>query len=125
MALATQPRMLLLDEPMAGMGPEESARMVHDAAEAKARTDDPAGRARHGSGVRAGGPHHACSSMAASSRPARRTAIRADPEVRKAYLGEQEVGAWLTRLCSRLENVEGGYGLSQVLFGISHANRRG
>ena len=28
MALATSPRMLLLDEPMAGMGPEESARMV-------------------------------------------------------------------------------------------------
>ncbi len=28
MALATNPRMLLLDEPMAGMGPEESAQMV-------------------------------------------------------------------------------------------------
>ena len=28
MALAAEPRMLLLDEPMAGMGPEESSRMV-------------------------------------------------------------------------------------------------
>jgi branched-chain amino acid transport system ATP-binding protein len=28
MALAAEPRLLLLDEPMAGMGPEESARMV-------------------------------------------------------------------------------------------------
>ncbi len=28
MALASRPRMLLLDEPMAGLGPEESARMV-------------------------------------------------------------------------------------------------
>ncbi len=28
MALAGNPRMLLLDEPMAGLGPEESARMV-------------------------------------------------------------------------------------------------
>jgi branched-chain amino acid transport system ATP-binding protein len=28
MALAGQPRMLLLDEPMAGLGPEESARMI-------------------------------------------------------------------------------------------------
>jgi len=28
MALATAPRMFLLDEPMAGMGPEESARMI-------------------------------------------------------------------------------------------------
>jgi branched-chain amino acid transport system ATP-binding protein len=29
MALATDPQLLLLDEPMAGMGPDESARMVH------------------------------------------------------------------------------------------------
>ncbi len=28
MALATGPRMFLLDEPMAGMGPDESARMI-------------------------------------------------------------------------------------------------
>jgi branched-chain amino acid transport system ATP-binding protein len=28
MALATKPQLLLLDEPMAGTGPEESARMV-------------------------------------------------------------------------------------------------
>jgi len=28
-ALATQPRVLLLDEPLAGMGPEESVRMTH------------------------------------------------------------------------------------------------
>jgi branched-chain amino acid transport system ATP-binding protein len=35
MALATRPRMLLLDEPMAGMGPEESARMVRTLRELK------------------------------------------------------------------------------------------
>jgi branched-chain amino acid transport system ATP-binding protein len=35
MALATKPRMLLLDEPMAGMGPEESARLVRTLRELK------------------------------------------------------------------------------------------
>ncbi|MCG5241031.1 ABC transporter ATP-binding protein [Azospirillum doebereinerae] len=35
MALATGPKLLLLDEPMAGMGPEESARMVDLLAELK------------------------------------------------------------------------------------------
>jgi branched-chain amino acid transport system ATP-binding protein len=28
MALATAPRLFLLDEPVAGMGPDESARMI-------------------------------------------------------------------------------------------------
>jgi branched-chain amino acid transport system ATP-binding protein len=35
MALATKPRMLLLDEPMAGMGPDESARLVRTLRELK------------------------------------------------------------------------------------------
>jgi branched-chain amino acid transport system ATP-binding protein len=35
MALATRPRMLLLDEPMAGMGPDESARLVRALRELK------------------------------------------------------------------------------------------
>src|SRR5271168_3170651 len=37
MALATSPRLLLLDEPMAGMGPEESGRMVAMLRELKGR----------------------------------------------------------------------------------------
>jgi branched-chain amino acid transport system ATP-binding protein len=36
-ALARQPKLLLLDEPMAGMGPEESAAMVHLLAKLKGR----------------------------------------------------------------------------------------
>ena len=34
-ALASKPRMLLLDEPMAGLGPDESARMVETLRELK------------------------------------------------------------------------------------------
>jgi branched-chain amino acid transport system ATP-binding protein len=89
MALATRPRMLLLDEPMAGMGPEESVRMIallrelkrdltillieHDMDAVFALADRISvlvyGR------------------VIASGEPA---AIRANADVRKAYLGEQE-----------------------------------
>jgi branched-chain amino acid transport system ATP-binding protein len=89
MALATAPRMLLLDEPMAGMGPEESQRMVallralkgeltillveHDMEAVFALADRITvlvyGR------VIATGAHDA---------------VRANEEVRRAYLGEQE-----------------------------------
>ncbi len=89
MALATQPRLLLLDEPMAGMGPDESARMVqilrrlkgsmtillieHDMDAVFALADRLTvlvyGR------IIAGGPPEA---------------IRADPAVRQAYLGEND-----------------------------------
>ena len=92
MALAGKPRMLLLDEPMAGLGPEESARMVdmlralkheftillveHDMEAVFALADRITvlvyGR------------------VIASGAPAR---IRANAQVREAYLGEDEEGA--------------------------------
>jgi branched-chain amino acid transport system ATP-binding protein len=90
MALATRPRMMLLDEPMAGMGPEESARMVamlrelkrevtillieHDM-EAVFALADRITVLVYGRIIASGSPE----------------AIRADPEVRQAYLGEQEL----------------------------------
>jgi branched-chain amino acid transport system ATP-binding protein len=89
MALATRPRMLLLDEPMAGMGPEESARMVellrelkrevtillveHDM-EAVFALADRITVLVYGRVIASGAPE----------------AIRANAEVRQAYLGEQE-----------------------------------
>ena len=89
MALATRPRLLLLDEPMAGMGGEESARMVgllqelkrqvsivlieHDM-EAVFALADRISVLVYGRVVAVGAP----------------AAIRANPEVRQAYLGEQE-----------------------------------
>ena len=91
MALATKPRMLLLDEPMAGLGPEESGRMVgtlralkreltillieHDM-EAVFALADRISVLVYGRVIASGAPDD----------------IRANPEVRQAYLGEQEAG---------------------------------
>jgi branched-chain amino acid transport system ATP-binding protein len=89
MALATSPRMLLLDEPMAGMGPDESARMVKTLRELKRELTilliehdmeavfalaDRITVLVYGRIIASGTPE----------------AIRANADVRQAYLGEQE-----------------------------------
>jgi branched-chain amino acid transport system ATP-binding protein len=83
MALAGRPRMLLLDEPMAGMGPEESIRLVelkgaitvmlieHDI-DAVFALADRISVLVYGRIIATGDP----------------AAIRSDPAVREAYLGE-------------------------------------
>jgi len=89
MTLATRPRMLLLDEPMAGMGPEESVRMIallrelkrdltillieHDM-DAVFALADRISVLVYGQVIASGEP----------------AAIRANEDVRKAYLGDQD-----------------------------------
>jgi branched-chain amino acid transport system ATP-binding protein len=58
MVLATDAQVLLLDEPLAGMGSEESAAAWSSCAQAPARRAHPARRARHGCGVRGGRHDH-------------------------------------------------------------------
>jgi branched-chain amino acid transport system ATP-binding protein len=89
LALATRPRLMLLDEPMAGMGPDESARMVellrglrdevtlllveHDM-DAVFKLADRISTLVAGRVIATGAVEE----------------IRAHPEVRKAYLGDEE-----------------------------------
>jgi branched-chain amino acid transport system ATP-binding protein len=88
LALATAPRLLLLDEPLAGMGPEESERMIelldhlgrdmtlllveHDM-DAVFRLADRVSVLVAGKVIATGLPDE----------------VRADPEVRRAYLGDE------------------------------------
>jgi branched-chain amino acid transport system ATP-binding protein len=89
MALASKPRLLLLDEPMAGLGAEESARMVETLRELKRELTilliehdmeavfalaDRITVLVYGRVIASGAPDE----------------IRANEEVRQAYLGEQE-----------------------------------
>ena len=90
MALATQPKLLLLDEPMAGMGPEESAYMVDILRSLKGKTTmlliehdmdavfalaDRITVLVYGQVVASGAPE----------------AIRSDEAVRRAYLGDEAI----------------------------------
>jgi branched-chain amino acid transport system ATP-binding protein len=89
MALAAKPRMLLLDEPMAGMGTDESARMVTLLRELKPELTilliehdmDAVFALADRISVLVYGR------IIASGEPA---AIRTNPDVRRAYLGEQQ-----------------------------------
>ena len=89
LALATRPKLLLLDEPMAGMGPEESERMVRLIEHLARRVTmvlvehdmDAVFRLADRISVLVGGR------VIASGSP---EAIRADREVRRAYLGDAE-----------------------------------
>jgi branched-chain amino acid transport system ATP-binding protein len=92
MALATGPRLLLLDEPMAGMGPEESTRLVETLRRLKGSVTilliehdmDAVFALADRISVLVYGR------IIASGEPA---AIRADATVRQAYLGEREGAA--------------------------------
>ena len=92
LALASQPRLLLLDEPLAGMGAEDAQAMIGLIAQLKERTTillvehdmDAVFRLANVISVLVGGR------VIASGVP---RVIRDDSEVRRAYLGEEEAAA--------------------------------
>ena len=88
LALATRPKLVLLDEPMAGMGPEESQRMIALIKRLRAQVTvllvehdmDAVFRLADRISVMVNGR------LIATGAPAE---IRSNPEVRKAYLGDE------------------------------------
>jgi branched-chain amino acid transport system ATP-binding protein len=87
LALATRPRLVLLDEPMAGMGAEDSRRMIELIARLRGQVTvllvehdmDAVFRLADRVSVLVNGRLIACAAP---------EAVRRDPEVRRAYLGE-------------------------------------
>ena len=111
LALATQPKLVLLDEPMAGMGPEESQRMIELILRIRRARHRPAGRARHGRGVP---PRRAHLGAGGRARHRHRHAGRGSRRTPKCA-----APTWETSLLLEIENLETAYGASQVLFNLS------
>ena len=92
LALATQPQLVLLDEPMAGMGPEDSQRMIALVERIRSRVTvllvehdmDAVFRLANRISVLVSGR------LIATGTP---EAIKSHPEVRQAYLGDADVHA--------------------------------
>ena len=89
LALATQPKLLLLDEPMAGMGPDESEKMVHLLLSLRGETTILLVEHDMGAVFRLADRISTLvfGKVIASGTPEE---IRNHPEVRRAYLGDEE-----------------------------------
>ena len=114
MALAQKPKVLLLDEPLAGLSQEERSQVRELLAQSAARRHHRDDRARHGFGARLRGAHHA----AALRRGDRRGHARRSGR-RSAHQGGVP---WRVRRSS-IRDVDAYYGDSHVLHGVGFALR--
>ena len=92
LALATQPAILLLDEPAAGIPAGESAELFGVIAELPRDVTDRVHRARHGSRVPLCRAHHRAWSAGKVLTEGTPAEIAADTRVKEVYLGEAQHG---------------------------------
>ena len=123
MALANEPRLLLMDEPTAGMAPKETRGADGTDGEARARAQHrrPVHRARHGRGVQPGRPHHR-----ARPRPGdrRRHARGSARQCRRACRLSREHALMLPPML-QVKDLHAYYGRAHILHGVSLEAREG
>ena len=134
MALANEPRLLLMDEPTAGMAPRERNALM-------ALVKRLVGRARHrrccspsthGRGVRPRRPHHRAGARRADRRRRRRSDARRSASARGLFRHRHDIRALGARSarhdatpCSRSSGSSAWYGAAQILYDVSFEVGRG
>ena len=90
LGLASDPKILLLDEPAAGLSSGESTEMAKFLMKLDPESGDPADRARHGRGVRRRRRRFRCCTSAKFWKPARPSKFMTAPACRKSIWGPAE-----------------------------------
>ena len=126
-AMATEPRMLLLDEPAAGMNPVETheiTELIGAAARARAATRSSSSSTTCTSS-RASPTASSRSTTASRSPRARSSRSRPTPRVVEAYLGPARRRRRSERALLELDDVDTYYGQIHILESLEPARRRG
>ena len=121
MTLATEPQVLLLDEPLAGMGVAEAERMVALLLDAQERPRHPAGRTRHGRGLHAGRP----ADRDGQRQGDRQRHTRRHPRRRRRAGRLSGRGTLMAELLIDAKGIHTYYGASHILRGIDFSVARG
>ena len=130
-ALANEPRLLLMDEPTAGMGARERNELIALVKRTRRRAQDlrAVHRAFHGRGVRLRRPHHRAGARQADRRRRRRFDPRQRPGARGLFRHRQDLCARTGDMSDApmltVGNLSAWYGAARILYDLSFEVGRG